>query len=217
MDTVLNKYQNSKLSNVDIAYLNDKFNAMIEEENVDLVNKLLKNILKKIDIKRHLQYAVQDKNFSLYHYFINTLYKYIEFDDPVYMEIIEQIEIYISKLQQNLRVLLIKLRWVNHSKYTYLKPYVSALIDLEQIKLVNQCMNDDISYYKSDITNLIREQSRSYCIKRLWFIKQALSNYGKRCNDEFIDMKKNLYDIYQFVEKPAIKIEPVVDDLEYSK
>lgn len=216
MDTVLNKYQNGKLSNIDIAYLNDRLNQMIEEENVVLVNKLLKNILKKIDIKRHLQYAVQDKNFNLYHYFIDTLYKYIEFDDPVYTEIIEQIENYISKLQQNLRVLLIKLRWANYGKYQKLKPYIPALIDLEKISLLNEYLKED-TYYKTDTTKLIKEQTSSYCVKRLWFIKQALSNYGKRCSDEFIDMKKNLYDIYQFVEKPAIKIKPVVDDLEYSR
>lgn len=217
MNRILKRCQNDKLSNIDIAYLNDKLNQMIVESKVNLVGDLLKNILKKIDIKTHIQYAIQDKNFIICHYFIDTLYKYVEFDDPVYTEIIEQIESFISKLQQNLRDILIKLRWTNHSKYQKLQPYVSALIDLEKISLLNECIKEDHSYSNSDIKNLIKEQTNSYCVKRLWFIKQALSNYGKRRNDDFIDMKKNLYDIYQFVERPVVKIDLPIDDLEYSK
>jgi hypothetical protein len=216
MNRILKKCQNDKLSNIDIAYLNDKLNQMIVESKVNLVGDLLKNILKKIDIKTHIQYAIQDKNFVICHYFIDTLYKYIEFDDPVYTEIIEQIESFISKLQQDLRQILIQIRWANYGKYQKLKPYIPALIDLEKISLLNECLKED-TYYKTDTTKLIKEQISSYCVKRLWFIKQALSNYGRRCNDDFIDMKKNLYDIYQFIERPAVMIDLPIDELEYSK
>lgn len=201
MNKNLELYKTQVSDDAIIIYFNYIFNQKLDANKSGFIHDVVassKHI--KDNLKKHIEYAYRNNDYKLYRYFINNLYKYIDFDDPIYRQYIKNKVEFIDKLDRRLYNYVSNM-WCDSTVYKQSTMIIAELINLDSINIV-QKNGKHSGEHAHAIISISKYYSRRYRIDRLWFIKQMLINYVKKRGDDLIHMKKNIHDIFQFVANP---------------